>query len=289
MTSTIPSPTVAPAKRVKFQVIRLIRRAGLLRAADRCRFEVRRLRTASANRRFLASHPEFVPPPRDLAFDAYNHFLWSEYLAGGKRHAEFFTKIVTSAIPNGPLRVLEWGCGPARITRHLPALYGSRLERLVATDYNPRTIDWCRRALPGIVFETNGLLPPLAVPDGAFNATFNFSVFTHLSREVQLAWVAEMLRVLSPGGIMVCTTQGLGFRHLLSSEQERAQFDAGQLVVQGHYKEGAKWFFAIHPEDYVRRELLAGFATVERIPTRVSDGLPEELATQDFWLARKAG
>ncbi len=283
------SPAVTPAKRLRFAAIRVIRRAGLLAAADYGRFQLRRWQTAAANRDFLDRHPEFVPPPEDLAFDAYNHVDWHRYHEGGRLHAAFFARIVREALPDTLLSVLEWGCGPGRIIRHLPAQLGGRLAELVGTDYNPRTIAWCRSALAPIRFEGNALLPPLPFPDRRFNVTYNFSVFTHLSEAVQLAWAAELHRVLQPGGILICTTQGRGYWHLLASDAERARFDRGEVVVQAGYKEGAKWYFAVHPEPYVRQRLLKDFAVVERIPTLESDGLPADLCPQDVWLARKAG
>lgn len=280
---------VTPAKRLRFVAIRVLRRAGLLSIADYGRFQLRRWQTADANREFLARNPTFIPPPEDLAFDAYNHLDWARYDEGGRLHAAFFARVINRAQPEGLLRILEWGCGPGRIVRHLPAFLSGRLEELMGTDYNPRTIAWCRHALAPIRFEQNELLPPLPLADGHFNVSYNFSVFTHLSAEVQLAWAAELHRVLRPGGILICTTQGNGYQHLLASDEERARFRRGDVVVQDGYKEGAKWFFAVHPERYVRDVLLRSFATVERVPTLESDGLPADICPQDVWLARKAG
>ena len=283
----LSTPEVTSTKRLKFLAIRLIRQAGLLAVADGCRFQVRRWQTAAANRAFLAGHPGFETPPADLAFDAYNHFEWRSYFEGGRLHAAFFARVIDKALPAVPLRVLEWGCGPGRIIRHLPSILGDRLTEVIGADYNPRTIAWCRRALRPIKFEENDLMPPLPFPDGSFDASYNFSVFTHLSKEVQLAWARELHRILRPGGVLVCTTHGDGHRHLLASDQERERFARGDVIVQGRYKEGAKWFFAVHPESFVRDALLRDFASVEKITPLESDGLTADIGGQDVWLARK--
>ena len=287
MTAPASPPAVPLAKRLKFQLVRAIRGAGLLGAADACRFQVRRWKTDALNRRFLAGRPGFRPPPADLAFDAYNHFDWERYWEGGRFHAEFFAEAIRSALPEGPLRVLEWGCGPGRIIRHLPGLLADRGAALTGTDYNPRTIAWCREALPGISFAQNALMPPLPFADGSFDAVYNFSVFTHLSREVQLAWADELWRVLRPGGVMLCTTQGSGYRHMLASEEERARYDAGELIVQGKYREGAKWFFAVHPPRFVHEQLLRRFEEVEALAFPPEPGVRGDLLLQDVWRARK--
>jgi hypothetical protein len=67
-------------------------------------------------------------------------------------------------------------------------------------------------------------------------------------------------------------------------ESERARFDAGELVEQGRYEEGKKWFFAVHPERWLREKLFAGFEDVQRVSTTSADAI-----LQDVWTARKPG
>ena len=108
-------------------------------------------------------------------------------------------------------------------------------------------------------------------------------MFTHLSEAVQLEWAQELHRVLRPGGLLACTTHGDAYRYLLASGAERARYEAGQLVVQGSYQEGKKWYFAVHPEAFVRGRLLSAFEGVRRYPTMPGDDM-----LQDVWLARKS-
>jgi SAM-dependent methyltransferase len=270
---------------MKFHIIRFLRAAGLLRLADACKYWIRRAAARSRNRRFEREFPGFATPPRHLAFDALNHVDWYSYRDSGLAHAKLFARILRESFPGAaPIDVLEWGCGPGRLIRHMPALLGGKARSVTGSDYNPESIAWCRANLPAIRFVENGLNPPLPFGDGEFDAIYNFSVFTHLSESVQLEWAAELARVLKPGGLLVCTTHGEAYRYLLAGHQERERFAAGELVVQGNYKEGRKWFFAIHPEAFVRSRLLAGFAEVRRQPIAEADGI-----LQDVWLARKPG
>ncbi len=270
-------------KRLRFQVIRLIRALGLLRLADALRFQKHRLSVAAPNRNFLRRHPGFVPPPASLAYDAYNHANWEVYWQQGLGHAQFFARVFREHLADRPQwDVLEWGCGPARIIRHLPAATEGRMRLLAGSDYNPATVAWCRSHLGGIEFHENRLMPPLPLPEGRFDAVYNHSVFTHLSEEAQLAWAEELRRVLKPGGILVCTTHGRSYQHLLSSDAERARFSAGQVVVQGRYSEGKKWFFAIHPDRFVTDRLLRQFSWVAPVSYGSQYGVD-----QDVWVARK--
>jgi SAM-dependent methyltransferase len=273
----------AKTRSAKFLLIRALRATGLLKIADSVKFVLGRLRVGPRNLRFRRRHPDFATPPRHLAFDALNHCDWQLYMDSGLQHARIFARVFREQLPGGaPLRVLEWGCGPGRLIRHIAALSPGREMRLAGADYNPESIAWCRANLPGIEFVENGLNPPLPFADGEFDAVYNFSVFTHLSEAVQLDWTKELARVLKPGGLLACTTAGDAYRYMLAAQSEREAYAAGRQVVQGKYREGRKWFLAISPEPFVRTRLLEGFVDVRKVKT-----FPEDDILQDVWSARK--
>ena len=266
---------------IKFQIIQLFRRTGLLPLADRVLYYRRLSKYKASNQAFLKSNPEFCPPPADLAFDAFNHVSWELYWNSGKRSAKAFCDLIKKEYDK-PVSVLEFGCGPARLIRHFHTELDEQLESLTGVDYNDRTITWCEENLKGIKFELNKLSPPLPFPDESFDVVYHFSVFTHLSEDIQKAWVKELYRVLKPNGIMIPTTHGDEYRHLLSNTESIAKYDAGEIIEQGGYKEGKKWFFAIHPPKFVRETLLKDFASVQFIGSK-----PESDIYQDLWIAKK--
>src|SRR5580658_3748576 len=270
------------SRRWKYVTIRTLRDFGLLPTADRLKFELARRTWRSRNQAFVRSNPGFAVPPEDLAFDALNRVDWQSYHDVGLHHAQAFAGIIRRETRGKSLCILEWGCGPGRLIRHMGELLRDRAPRLTGTDYNPRSIAWCKANLPGIEFIDNALLPPLPVPDETFDATYNFSVFTHLSPEVQISWARELWRVLKPGGLLVCTTHGDHYRYLLAGTDEVARYDSGDVVIQAQYGEGRKWFLAIHPPSFVRQTLLRDFDDVNLVP------LPaESRMTQNVWVARK--
>ena len=112
--------------------------------------------------------------------------------------------------------------------------------------------------LPGLPFvqiSQNELSPPLGYPDQKFDFVYAISVFTHPSAELQTAWLRELRRILKPGGRLLITTQGEGFRDRLTDSQ-RALFDAGKLVVRYEETSGMNLCGAYHSEADVRRECL---------------------------------
>ena len=163
--------------------------------------------------------------------------------------------------------------------RHLRQLLVDRRASLYGTDYNEESVEWCRANLVGITFERNGLSPPLPFTDQYLDCIYALSVFTHLSDARHFEWIAELKRVLRPGGIVILTTHSdAAVDRLLGSELER--YKAGQLVVRGQVREGKKWYLAYQPPDFVRNELLAGWEVVSHAHARMFN-------TQDVWVARK--
>jgi SAM-dependent methyltransferase len=62
--------------------------------------------------------------------------------------------------------------------------------------------------MPDVDVRVNPWLPPLQFADGAFDLVIVISVFTHLPRDYQDAWLAELQRVTRPGGVMLATAHG---------------------------------------------------------------------------------
>ena len=99
--------------------------------------------------------------------------------------------------------VLELGCASGRVLRH----FAQQVDGLDVwgCDIQRSHVDWLVRHLsPRLKVFQNTVLPSLPIPDGTLDLVYAFSVFTHID-EFELSWIAELTRVLKPGGIAYLT------------------------------------------------------------------------------------
>ena len=156
-------------------------------------------------------------------------------------------------------KILDFGCGCGRVTRHLKGLTGVAVH---GCDSNARAIRWCERNLDFADFLVNGLEPPLPYADGSFDLIYAFSVFKHLNDALQGRWMDELRRALAPGGLLVVTVHGDKCAEGLNLG-ERADYDAGRLVVREGDVVGSNFCSAFHPQSYVRGAFTRGFDVLE--------------------------
>ena len=257
---------------LKQRLLSFARALRLLPALEAVRFIRTKWQTAEENRVFREAHPEFTPPPLWWMHDMYRHTSFARYWRTGQKTAAAISEKIDAHVDDKHPRVADWGCGLARVIRHLPEHY-----QRYGFDYNANAIGWNTDHVAGIDFSLNQLSPPLPMEDATLDVIYALSVFTHLSAKGHEDWIAEIERVLAPGGIFIGA-----FHMLLEPDQllpkEQAQFDAGKLVVRGGVKEGSRTFTAHHPEQYLREHLLRNFDLVEE---------PSLLFGQSLLVARK--
>jgi SAM-dependent methyltransferase len=176
--------------------------------------------------------------------------------------------------------ILDFGCGAGRVLRHW---YDLPNTSVCGSDYNPRLVRWCRENLPFADVRRNDLAGRVEWPDATFDLVYALSVFTHLTEPVGLAWMAELTRVLKPGGYLFVTTHGDHYRAGLTPD-DQARYDRGEAVVLGAGHEGSNDCASFHPAAYVRETLARGLEVVDHRPEGAL-GNPR----QDVWLLRKPG
>lgn len=146
-------------------------------------------------------------PPEPLRVRVSSVASVDGYVASGFQHyAALEAAVMRHLDGRPPSSLLDWGCGCGRLLS-LIRLAVQPVD-LAGCDVDSEAIRWCREHLPGPDYEVSGFEPPLPYEDGRFDVIIGYSVMTHLAGDLQLRWLADLRRVLAPGGILVLTTHG---------------------------------------------------------------------------------
>jgi SAM-dependent methyltransferase len=268
---------------VKNRLKRVLARLGLLDVAFTARDYVRSVKFLKINFRYYKNGADdgLPIPPLPLIALVTGKPDVSLFFETGRLSA---SSISTTLLKNGLQlehfhNILDFGCGSGRVMRHWKDLKNTTIH---GVDYNRRLIQWCRENLRFAHFETNALHPPLPYQKDTFDFIYVLSVFTHLTEELQNPWMAELSRILRPGGYLLITTHGDYYLPQLD-ESQRNKFLSGELVIKNDGPIGSNLLGAYHPREYVSRNLSKGFEIVDFIP-QGAKGNP----FQDLYLFKKS-
>lgn len=260
-------------------ISQILRKLGLTHSTDLLRYRLQRLKNSRANARFKKENPEVKLPPDYLIYESFQ-INYKKYYSESRQSAQWIAEQLARHQELKNKKILDWGCGPGRIIRHLPELIGQGCE-FYGTDYNDRSIDWCSRNLTGIKFNNNTLEAKLPYPDNFFDAIYGISIFTHLSEKMHFDWYTELRRVLKVGGVMLLTTHGDNFKIKLS-QSELENYLQGNIIERGNVKEGHRTYSAFHPTRFMEK-LFEKDIILEHI-TELPKG---NYIPQDTWIIKK--
>ncbi len=258
----------------------LLRKFGLIYLTDWVRYYIESFKNRKQNSDFKKNNPGVKLPPDYLIYESFQ-INYKKYYTDSIETAKWIADHFKKHTELKDKKILDWGCGPGRVIRHLPAVIGNGCE-YYGTDYNQKSIEWCSENLPEIKFNTNTLKAELPYPGNFFDVIYGISIFTHLSEQLHYDWYGELLRILRPGGIMFITSQGDNFRGKLT-EKELSSYEAGELIIRGKVKEGHRTFSAFHPAGFMRK-LFEKVEILEHIETKPGDG---KWLPQDIWIIKK--
>lgn len=246
---------------------------------DRLLFRWQQLRYFSRNRRYRREHPTTAFPAAYTLYESYQ-LNYRKYIEDGALTAQEIIDSIKAYIPPTP-QILDWGCGPARITRHLKTVCPDAV--ITACDTNAQTIAWNQQNIEGIQFTQQNALPPLPFINDQFDLIIGFSVLTHIPANLQQQWLLELYRILKPGGIIWVTTHGNHFIQQLSAAKQQ------QILARGIYTTeypitGHRMMTSYHHPEKFREILKTNFNLIAHF-----DGttFPQKAGKQDLWIGKK--
>ena len=157
---------------------------------------------------FRADIDSAVPTPPAELMDRIGACGNAPYfkLGGLKLFGDVMKPILRHRGHSSVRRLLDWGCGCGRVSVHF-LLEPSILE-VFGCDIDPEAIVWCSGHLRPGSFSRIDPWPPTPYKEATFDVAVGISVFTHLPGPVQHAWLAEMSRIIAPGGLFLASTHG---------------------------------------------------------------------------------
>lgn len=214
-----------------------------------------------------------------MLFESFGKMDYTSYYKKGKESAVDILDLLKKHHSLENIDLLEWGCGPVRILRHIPEILSGKNANIFGSDYNPETIKWDKNSFVNISFSQNELLPPLEYDDNFFDIVYCISVFTHLDEVTELKWFNEIIRVLKPGGVFLLSIHGESSKDRLSDDEKKI-FDEKGCVIRSNVTEGKRSFTSYNSEKFMREKILKDVEILEFIPGKKNE--------QDIWIVRKS-
>ncbi len=265
---------------IKSNLKNLFVRTNTLFILDKLNFLSSVIKNLSMNRRFKKLNPEFVLPS-----DYYLHETYSLNYKNYKDSGEEVAKEIldwTSVYLKKTDNILEWGCGVARILRHVPKLVDKGTQ-IYGIDINEKMIKWDAENISDVQFSKSDYYPPTDFVDAKFDLIFAISVFTHIESDLQEKWFQEIMRITRQNGIFLFTTHGKKHEQNLLSKEQNLINENGALTI--NYKQKGHRMMGTYNRYENLNEIIKKYFDV--LEYYDGEKYPEKVGGQDLWIVRK--
>lgn len=130
----------------------------------------------------------------------------AEWTTGGARAAAELEGCLGEAGLSAHGSILDFGCGAGRVLPHVARRAAG--SRCTGCDVDGAAVRWAAEHHPALRFLRSHAEPPLPFPEGTFDLIYSISVFSHLDEGLADRWLAELARVLVPGGRALLSVHG---------------------------------------------------------------------------------
>jgi SAM-dependent methyltransferase len=258
----------------------IIYKLQLAKWLDAYLFHKAQTHNSRLNQQYHKQNPGIILPPD---YDLYETFQlnYQKFIEDGSLAAKEIIEWTKPYSNTTQPRILDWGCGVGRVTRHITTFEPGAL--VYGCDINEHMIEWDKKNYHGISFSIiNNFTPTLYAPC-FFDLIYGLSIFTHIKAAEQQEWIMELHRILKPEGILLVTTQGSKYEHKLLFTQKRKLQQDG-MYTQTYLQEGHRMMSTYHKAAHFRKIITPLFTVLAYY-----DGSdhPEKAGGQDLWILQK--
>ncbi|MBK8442997.1 MAG: class I SAM-dependent methyltransferase [Sphingobacteriales bacterium] len=265
---------------MKSKVKYIFQLTNTLKILDQILFIKAKWTNRAKNQKFKNDHSSFKFPPDYFLYETYK-LDYKQYKEDGYVSAKEVYEWTKDYLPHNA-SVLEWGCGVARIVRHLKTISNSNFK-IFACDINNEMIVWNKNNIDDVEFKTIEYEPPTDYVKNTFDLVYGLSVFTHIEGSKQKDWITEISRILKPKGIFLFTTHGTNYFDKLSDAQ------MSELNLNGFYtttfgQKGHRMMTTYNDCKKFKELLENEFEVVEFFEGK---NFKEKFGGQDLWIVKK--
>ncbi len=191
--------------------------------------------------------PKPPPSPTQQAYDRVAH-LYAQQIYGELSHKPFdreqLDKLAARVGALGP--ICDLGCGPGQAARYLK----DQGATVLGVDLSPVMVAQARALNADIEFQTGDMRALTGVADGAWGGLAAFYSLIHVAREELPGALAELKRVLAPGGWLLAAV------HLGQETLHRDELCGVPVALDFYHFESAEL------QGFIER---AGFTVVDNL------------------------
>ena len=265
---------------LKQKIKNIFLQTNSLSVLDKINYAYSKLKHSAANKKFKKLNPNFTFPPDYYLYETYK-LDYRQYKKDGEITAKEILEWTTKYIYDEQLKILEWGCGVARIIRHIPNLVDN--AAIFGTDINQKMTDWNSNNIDRVIFSAIEYYPPTHFNNDQFNLIFAISVFTHIEVKLQSDWLTEINRIIADNGVFLFTTQGKKYETNLN-EKQKDELDMRGALTINYKQKGHRMMSSYNKHKNLKILVEKYFEVLEYY-----DGLdyPDKIGGQDLWIVRK--
>jgi ubiquinone/menaquinone biosynthesis C-methylase UbiE len=179
-------------------------------------------RSRSSYRHRFTDFTDILVSPYNLGFSIYN---WGFNVLGGRKHEAFRRRVIELAELRSDEHVLDAGCGTGLTTLRIAAQHPDRVVHGI--DLSPKMIEVAQKDAEkqGLAVDFRvGSIADLPYPDSSFDVVITNIMYHHLDLAEKRQAVAEIARVLKPGGRYVSAEFGPRARNRLERRLAKGEY-----------------------------------------------------------------